>query len=197
MNFSSRKSGRFKWFLHMLLRKQSFTSNRLLKPSMHTHLSSLLTHRKNFSKYTIVITQRINNSGSPRYKESKTGSTEHPLLSDLPFSFNFLIALHIDGALKKILISLLLHATGFLVIVSLSCYLTVSDSLLMHLYVILRINLHKWPPFNTPQNKYQAHQPYFFTVVLASEQASALAISETAVQYLYIRKLHLFFSYQL
>ena len=46
MNFSSRKSGRFKWFLHMLLRKQSFTSNRLLKPSMHTHLSSLLTHRK-------------------------------------------------------------------------------------------------------------------------------------------------------
>ena len=101
-------------FLHMLLRKQSFTSNRLLKPTMHTHLSSLLTHRKNFSKYTIVITQRINNSGSPRYKESKTGSTEQPLLSDLPFSFNFLIALHTDGALKKILISLLLLLTSWL-----------------------------------------------------------------------------------
>ena len=133
----------------MLLRKQSFTSNRLLKPSMHTHLSSLLTHRKKKkSKYTIVITQRINNSGSPRYKESKTGSTEQPLLSDLPFSFNFLIALHTDGALKKILISLLLLLTSWLS--SLSCYLPVSDSLLMHLYVILRINLHKWPPFNTP-----------------------------------------------
>ena len=149
----------------MLLRKQSFTSNRLLKPSMHTHLSSLLTHRKKNSKYTIVITQRINNSGSPRYKESKTGSTEHPLLSDLPFSFNFLIALHIDGALKKILISLLLLLTSWLS--SLSCYLPVSDSLLMHLYVILRINLHKWPPFNTPQNKYQAHKKTPFVLFLS------------------------------
>ena len=145
MNFSSRKSGRFKWFLHMLLRKQSFTSNRLLKPSMHTHLSSLLTHRKNFSKYTIVITQRINNSGSPRYKESKTGTTEQTLLSDLPFSFNFLIALHTDGALKKILISLLLLLPSWLSSLCLATYL----SLLMRLYVILGTNLHKWPPFNT------------------------------------------------
>ena len=110
----------------MLLRKQSFTSNWLLNmSSKHTHLSSLLTHKK-ISKYIIVITETINNSGSPRYKESKTGSTEQPLLSDLPFSFNFLIALHTDGALKKILISLLLLLTSWLSSLCLATYLSLT-----------------------------------------------------------------------
>ena len=93
----------------------------------HAYSSIKLAHpQKKNSKYTIVITQRINNSGSPRYKESKTGSTEQPLLSDLPFSFNFLIALHTDGALKKILISLLLLLTSWLSSLCLATYLSLT-----------------------------------------------------------------------
>ena len=163
----------------------------------HAYSSIKLAHpQKKNSKYTIVITQRINNSGSPRYKESKTGSTEQPLLSDLPFSFNFLIALHTDGALKKILISLLLLLTSWLSSLCLATYLslTLCWCICMWFYEPtctsgLRSIHHK--------KSIRRISPIFFMVVLAGEQASALAISKTAVQYLYIRKLHLFFSYQL
>jgi hypothetical protein len=70
----------------------------------------MLTDNK-ISMYTNVISQRIGNS---RSNKAKLAAQRHPSLSNLPYSFNFLIALHLFAA-----------ATAFLVIVSLSCYLLV------------------------------------------------------------------------
>lgn len=135
--------------------EQPFTSNWLW-----IRARSVLSSLDHF-----VIAQGISNSGIKVAAQTTPSTTwfilffwfasctSHrwdPVLSDL--SFDLLIALHTDGALKKSS-DLLVAATAFLVLISLyllrDAYLS---RCLVDIYVCdssLQTNLHKWPPFNT------------------------------------------------